>query len=186
MEIVYLVEVIGYEKKNYGGTSKNSIKWILTVLNVLIPLFVVLIVLLQNGENVTNFFPRFNDEVCWWQQANAVASYGRPLGYWGYNGGTAPNWYLCHMGASRCAAIWLMGILVWMEAAQLYLCECCLYVPRNTCFYSDDKDRFKRAGGTFLCKLFSGSQKLLSFNCYGGSDQGFPGANCSWTHSLAV
>lgn len=67
--------------------SNRAGRNILIILNMLVPAVVITYILLSNGKSLTEFIPRWNDEVCWWQQANAVSAYGRPLGYWGYNGG---------------------------------------------------------------------------------------------------
>ena len=42
------------------------------------------------GRSPSELVPEWNDEWWWWQQANAIAEYGRPLGYWGYQGNHAP------------------------------------------------------------------------------------------------
>ncbi len=58
------------------------------ILNIILPYFIVLAITKLNGADLASYFPAWNDEYGWWLQADAIAQYGRPLGYWGYNGGT--------------------------------------------------------------------------------------------------
>ena len=73
---------------------------ILFVVNLLIPLFAVLIPVLAAGKSIADVVPVWGDETWWWQQANAISAFGRPLGYWGYNGVTAPYGTFAAWGAA--------------------------------------------------------------------------------------
>lgn len=62
--------------------------WVWYILAALIPFFVTMFRLFfVVGENTNLFhsFPIWNDEGLWWHQIGAMAKYGRPLGYFGYN-----------------------------------------------------------------------------------------------------
>lgn len=61
----------------------------LIIINLMIPLAYVLLTLSFYDKNISDIIPVWGDENWWWQQANAISVYGRPLGYWGYNGGVA-------------------------------------------------------------------------------------------------
>lgn len=65
------------------------IRYLLIIIAVLLPLLTIGLHCICFDVNITDFRPSWGDENWWWQQANAVIEYGRPLGYWGYNGGNA-------------------------------------------------------------------------------------------------
>ncbi|MCR4657352.1 MAG: hypothetical protein K5770_14180 [Lachnospiraceae bacterium] len=60
--------------------------WYLLIL--LVPFSVAFLLLLINGQrfDLKILIPVWNDEVGWHNQVQAVITYGRPLGYYGYNG----------------------------------------------------------------------------------------------------
>ena len=69
--------------------GKNT-RLILSILAILVP-YVILVIQVSNAAaNIIDLQPVWGDEQWWWQQANAVVEYGKPLGYWGYNGSCAP------------------------------------------------------------------------------------------------
>ena len=63
----------------------------LNIILVLFPFFAayILITVIWN-KDVTMLKPTWGDEIWWWMQADAMKSYGWPLGYFGYEGNTAP------------------------------------------------------------------------------------------------
>ena len=67
----------------------KKFRWILCLLAITMPFFIVLIYTYNDSTSIMNIKPVFGDEQWWWQQANAVVEYGKPLGYWGYNGSRA-------------------------------------------------------------------------------------------------
>ncbi len=71
------------------GSENRVVNWGLAVLNVLAPAVVVWVVLELAGKSVSDCLPVWGDEIWWWKQAEAVGVYGKPLGFWGYNGGRA-------------------------------------------------------------------------------------------------
>ncbi len=85
--------------------------------NLLIPVLAAYIPLLIEGKSVHDLWPAWNDEWWWWQQANAVAHYGKPLGYWGYQGNHAPMGTFASWGP---AAVIPFGIFGAVFGWQLY------------------------------------------------------------------
>lgn len=77
------------EKKISIPDIENSFKISGIILNVILPWLIIVCITKLYGESLTSFLPVWNDEVAWWLQADAIVQYGKPLGYWGYNGGTA-------------------------------------------------------------------------------------------------
>lgn len=74
------------------GTGQNArfyCRVLLVVLNMLVPVLCAGIPLWAQGKGFSDCKPAWSDEFWWWQQAEAVADHGAPLGYFGYNGGTA-------------------------------------------------------------------------------------------------
>ena len=59
---------------------------IFVVVFVLMPVFVFTSICFVKHIDVSALSTAYNDEVSWFNQAMAVAEYGKPLGYWGYNG----------------------------------------------------------------------------------------------------
>ncbi len=64
-------------------------KTVLAIFCMSIPFLIVFFSLLAKGKSISDCVPVWGDELWWWQQTNAVSAFGKPLGYWGYNGNTA-------------------------------------------------------------------------------------------------
>lgn len=59
---------------------------LMKTLFVCLPFLVVLIISCANGFSMFDLRPRWSDEFFWHSQVKGVLAYGKPLGYWGYNG----------------------------------------------------------------------------------------------------
>ena len=51
---------------------------ILFCINVLLIISVVILPLAYKGKTIQDCIPSWGDEVWWWQQTNAVSTYGHP------------------------------------------------------------------------------------------------------------
>lgn len=93
--LLHRIKIFKRKQVNMEGRDRELVKkerkriwyWILVGLNVLLPAVLVMLMLISAGKAVSDCIPSWGDERWWWQQANAAGVYGRPLGYWGYNGG---------------------------------------------------------------------------------------------------
>lgn len=105
---------------NAGGKQK-TLRWILIAVNVIIPFLEVWIPLSVLGKKISDCIPVWGDELWWWQQANAVSVYGRPLGYWGYNGGTAAIGTFAAWGAFPVMPYGLFGaVFGWQYYSYIF------------------------------------------------------------------
>lgn len=69
------------------ATNVNKTKYnLLRSLFILLPVLVVLIISFVNGASMFDLRPVWNDEFFYHAQVKGVLEYGKPLGYWGYNG----------------------------------------------------------------------------------------------------
>lgn len=68
---------------------EKLIRIILIIAAVLTPLLIVIVSLKTVGKDIQDCAPLISDFKWWWKQAEAIGEYGKPLGYWGYNGGHA-------------------------------------------------------------------------------------------------
>lgn len=85
------------------------------------PFLSVIILLAIHGKMASDCKPVWGDEQWWCLQASAVAEYGKPLGYWGYNGGTAPIGTFAAWGPAAVLPFGLFGkIFGWNYYSYVY------------------------------------------------------------------
>lgn len=76
---------------------------------VLLPCVYVFLLCWRFNMDVTNLPLTVNDEIGWYLQSFSVAEYGRPLGYYGYNGTHAA---VGTFGAWGASSIWFMALFI--------------------------------------------------------------------------
>lgn len=112
--LLHRIKIFKRKQVNMEGRDRELVKkerkriwyWILVELNVLLPAVLVMLMLISAGKAVSDCIPSWGDERWWWQQANAAGVYGRPLGYWGYNGGKPQIGTFAAWGACDGNALW--------------------------------------------------------------------------------
>ena len=101
----------------YRQLKKNFVAGLL----ILLPLLLVLVIHGFNGLKITDFKPAWGDEQWWWAQADAVSEFGKPLGYWGYNGGRAAVGTFATWGPAMVLPYGLFGWLFgWNYSSYMF------------------------------------------------------------------
>lgn len=67
-------------------TKRNG--WLIFLFCIM-PLIIMGALSCWKGFDLSKFTLVYNDEVSWYNQVAAVVEYGKPLGYYGYNGSYA-------------------------------------------------------------------------------------------------
>lgn len=96
--------------------------YLLNIIVVLLPFLVVGFILFLNGYKLrfSILLPAWNDEVGWWNQVNTMIQYGKPFGYYGYNGthaaiGKWAAWGVLRFCLIFCLEKFLDGIyILWL------------------------------------------------------------------------
>lgn len=108
-------------------------KRVLQVAAVITPLLCAALVLMITGHGMDFriLVPAWNDEGGWFSQVAAMVEYGRPLGYYGYNGTHAAVGTFGPWGIAPLVPYWLFGSVfgwhVW-SMALANICFLCLAV----------------------------------------------------------
>lgn len=98
------------ERKLCGNQKVNAyVGLAMKCMFVLLPCVYVFLLCWRFNMDVTNLPATVNDEVGWYSQAFAVAEYGKPLGYWGYEGTHAAIGTFGPWGAS---SIWFLALFI--------------------------------------------------------------------------
>ena len=97
------------ERNICGNNKKSCFEFILKGVFVLLPCIYVFLVCWGFGLDIMKLPPTVNDEIGWYTQAFAVVEYGKPIGYWGYNGTHAA---VGTFGAWGAGSIWFLALFV--------------------------------------------------------------------------
>ena len=98
------------ERKLCGNQKVNAyVGLAMKCIFVLLPCVYVFLLCWRFNMDVTNLPATVNDEVGWYSQAFAVAEYGKPLGFWGYEGTHAAIGTFGPWGAS---SIWFLALFI--------------------------------------------------------------------------
>lgn len=114
--------------------TKKYRQIILCILTCTIPFIIAYLLLRLEGKTFSDVIPVWGDEVWWWQQANAVGKYGRPLGYWGYNGGHASLGTFATWGPAAVIPYGLFAFLFGWEY-HTYIYANCFYMSIATAIF---------------------------------------------------
>lgn len=143
--------------------------YLLNIIVVLLPFLVVGFILFLNGYKLrfSILLPAWNDEVGWWNQVNTMIQYGKPFGYYGYNGTHAAIGKWAAWGGTPLLPYFLFGkIFGWnlysMALANMTFLSISLFI--FLILTKPDKKQKVWLIGTYICLTIAIGYSMTSMS----------------------